>query len=333
MIKIIVDDSNKGQRLNKFCKRILVTAPDSFIYKMLRKKNIKLNGKKAAGDEIVNAGDEVDFFLSDATFKSFSEAEIDDKKVYLANSTAVEHNKITLDKNAIVYEDENILVCHKNRGELSQKADPKDISINERIVSYLTAKASTKKSEEPSAVFVPGVCNRLDRNTEGLVIAGKTPFAQAEISRILKDHSLEKYYLALVVGRFDQTRNFRLYMSKDEKNNKVSVSETEKEGYAFTETVVSPLRCGSRFSLLKIRLMTGKTHQIRAALSHLGHPIAGDPKYGDFKVNADLAKKGIKSQLLMAYELRFPADYDKLPNLAGVSINDTKPSWYDFELN
>ena len=305
-----VDENNKSQRLNKYCARILPQAPQSFIYKMLRKKNITLNGGKASGNEIVDVGDEVKFFLSDETFDSF---------VAISSHLSPE----PIEKNRIVFENNDIIVCLKKEGELSQKVNKDDISINERIVEYL--KKAMKDSNAVS--FTPGVCNRLDRNTEGLIIAGKNPHAQAVISRMLSDHSLGKYYLAVVKGRFDEKNcpsgglKLKLWFSKDKDNNKVSVSETRKEGFVLTESVVYPVKAGDKFSMVKVKLLTGKSHQIRAHLAHIGFPIAGDYKYGEANTNAYVKKKyGVKSQLLLAHELRFPKGFTELPGLDGRSI-------------
>lgn len=314
MKSFIIDDKNQGQRLNKYCARLLPAAGQSFIYKMLRKKNITLNGKKADGSEIVKAGDEVKFFLSDETFSAFAASD-SVKKVQNEPGRVM-----PIGSNRIVYEDENIIVCYKASGELSQKARPEDVSINERIAAYL---AETKAI---SGNFTFGLANRLDRNTDGLVIGGKNPFAQAQITELFRNHSIEKYYLAAVYGGIkEKEKHLKLYLSKNETENKVSISSEKQKDSVLTETVVYNEFKGKRNSLLKIRLLTGKSHQIRACLAYIGCPVVGDPKYGNPEENAFAGRKyGIRSQLLTAYELRFPKDFTTLPGLAGKSIK-TEP--------
>ena len=312
MKSFTVDAENMGQRLNKYCLRILTGASQSFVYKMLRKKNITLNGKKAAGNELLSEGDEVKFFLSDDTFAKFSEETGDNAVQKSGESRTIR----PIEDERVIFEDENIIVCHKNIGELSQKVKDSDISVNERIAAFLEEKKMLWKG------FRFGIANRLDRNTDGLVIGGKNPHAQAVIAKMFKTHSIEKYYLAAVKGKVGFDRKFlRLWLSKDEKNNKVSIYDSERQDCVLTETEAINIKAGKYYSLLKIKLLTGKSHQIRACLAYTGHPVAGDPKYGDADLNAYLRRKyGIRNQLLTAYELKFPEENCELPGLAGKSI-------------
>jgi len=312
MKSFIVDNLNSGQRLNKYCGRVLVKAPQSFVYKMLRKKNITLNGKKADGSETLKAGDEIKFFLSDETFDKFAGEGIE-------QDTTATSNIPPLTKSEIIFEDDNILVVRKKAGELSQKVKPTDVSVNERIVAYL----SQDKGQE-TVKFTPGICNRLDRNTEGLVIAGKNLRAQSVISKMLKERTLDKFYIATVMGRFDKKQDVTLYLTKDEATNTVKISREKSEGAVVTHSIFYPLHATDSFSIVKVKLETGKSHQIRAQLAFLGHPIVGDFKYGNSKVNEQIrAKYGIRSQMLLAHELRFPKDFTELEGLAGKSIRTT----------
>lgn len=303
MKQFTVNNENAGQRLNKYCGRILAGAPQSFIYRMLRKKNITLNGKKADGSELLASGDEIRFFLSDETFEKFS------GNTGTRNLPSVHIPPLTAEE--IVYEDGNILVCYKPEGELSQKAKPGDISFNERIVSYLeTQKKSGAEPEEANGAgvkFVPGICNRLDRNTRGLITAGKNLQAQRFLCELFRQRNIDKYYIAVVGGSFSGRVDSKLYIRKDEKQNISDISPEEREGYSAVHSVFYGLAGNGRYSVVKIKLKTGKSHQIRAQLAYLGTPIVGDAKYGDKTVNGIAASKyGIRTQMLLAYELVFP---------------------------
>lgn len=284
-----IGNNEKGQRLDKYLKKLLSQAPGSFIYKMLRKKNITLNGKKADGSEKLNLGDTVTLFLSEETLEKFSK------------TPSVTYPRISLN---IIYEDEDILVINKPAGMLSQKGKYSDVSANEYIIGYLLGKQELK--EEDLKTFRPSVCNRLDRNTSGLLIAGKSLKGLQELSRQLQDRSARKYYLCLVKGKISEARTLEGWLSKEETQNRVTVSETEIPGSRYIRTACKPVEtftAGQQgdFTLLSVRLITGRSHQIRAHLAALGYPVLGDHKYGDKIINAwGYRELGIQSQLLHA---------------------------------
>ncbi len=289
-----------GQRMDKYLRKMLSAASDGFIYKMLRKKNIVLNGKKASGSEILKEGDEVRLYLSDETFAKFaSGAAASGISVPDASETA----SAGID---IVYEDDDILIINKPAGLLSQKAKPDDDSANDRVIAYLLD--SGQITREELLTFHPSVCNRLDRNTSGLLIAGKTVRGLQETAELLRGRDLKKYYHALVAGRVEEEQRLSGFLVKDEATNTVSINECKPEnGGDPIETAWSPLAYYGNATLLEIDLITGKSHQIRAHLASIGHPILGDPKYGDENLNKALAKAtGIRSQLLCACRMEFP---------------------------
>ena len=188
MIVTRVSTNESGQRFDKYLKKLLKNAPDSFIYKMLRKKNIVLNGRKADGREKLCLGDEVRFFIANETFEKFS-TKTDAGNVSPSQYTRAYQELADLH---ILYEDDNILIVDKPSGVLSQKSAPDAVSVNEWLTGYLLSQH--KVTADSLATFKPSVCNRLDRNTSGMVVCGKTLAGSQYLSRIIKDKSLEKYY-------------------------------------------------------------------------------------------------------------------------------------------
>lgn len=347
-----VQHNEAGQRLDKLLMKILNKAPKSFIYKMLRKKNITLNGKKADGSEKLTVQDEIKLFLSDDTIELFSEP---------VETTTVDA------KLDVLYEDSNILIVNKPLGVLSQKADKEDISMVEYIISYLL---STKQiTKEQLASFKPAICNRLDRNTGGILIAGKSLLGLQGMAKILKDRSLNKYYLCIVKGRVEEKKRIEGYLSKDEEKNQVKIYPQQVDGSEYICTEYEPLayskgalkdkdtlheealqrnfrkkaffaaeaeNCdvpghnnlqntmvpedeepSGSYTLLQVKLVTGRSHQIRAHLASIGHPIIGDFKYGNQKTNHYFKKKyGLTNQLLHSYRMVFPKIEGELANLS-----------------
>jgi 23S rRNA pseudouridine955/2504/2580 synthase len=275
---------------------------------MLRKKNIVLNGKKSDGKEILSIGDEVKLFLADETFEKFSGKASNNSDNELLQYTKA-YKKLSVLH--IIYEDDNILIVNKPSGVLSQKAKPEDISVNEWLIGYmLTNNIITK---DTLATFKPSICNRLDRNTSGMVACGKTLAGSQYLSSIIKDKSLEKYYYCLVAGEVDIDKRISGYLYKDEAKNKVTIYQNEndipasiKDKAEFIDTAFKTVKVVNLMTLLEVQLFTGKTHQIRAHLSSIGHPIIGDTKYGNEKINKEYSKQGVKYQLLHAHKLVFP---------------------------
>ena len=304
MKSFLVSQNEAGQRLDKLLTKYMDTAPKSFFYKMLRKKNITLNGKKAEGSEKLAEGDEIRLFLSDETIAGFQSEKRRGALDISEGKATVKQTVPMLKSQEIVYEGKHLLIVNKPAGELSQKAKKEDISINERIVEYLKATQDIGKDS-----FTPGVCNRLDRNTTGLLIAGKSLAGLQEAAVLLRQRTLHKYYLCIVGGKADKPKHLKGYLKKEESTNTVTVvseEELKKKGldakaYDKIETKLIPLVTNGAETLLAIQLITGKTHQIRAHLASIGLPFLGDTKYGNGKHTLHL-----KYQLLHAYMLQFP---------------------------
>ena len=309
MKEIQISVHEADQRLDKLLAKYLKLAPKSFIYKMLRKKNIVLNGKKASGNEKLKAGDQIRLYLSDDTIQKFSEEP--GRRVRIAGSAQTKLPPLD-----IIYEDKDILLVNKPVGVLSQKADAQDISINEQIINYLIQSGSY--TEEQQRFFTPSVCNRLDRNTSGLLAAGKTLSGLQFLSRLFRERTLRKYYLCQVKGK-PKDQHVKGYLTKDHKTNTVTVArEKPSKDASVIETSYRCLASGERGTLLEVHLITGKPHQIRAHLASLDSPIAGDYKYGDAAYNDYFKRKyGLKSQFLHAYRLEMPEIVDKYSYLSG----------------
>lgn len=316
MREMIVKPNEAGQRLDKFLSKYMPLAPKSFFYKMMRKKNITLNGKKAAGQERLSEGDRVKFFLSDETVEKFREKE----------SSIYRHIVPATDLD-ILYEDKHIIFINKPAGMLSQKASKSDVSLVEYLISYMLERGQI--SEEELHTFHPSVCNRLDRNTSGIVAAGKTLAALQELSAMFRERRLKKYYLCLVAGEILTDGHISGFLTKDLQANRVSFSEKRTDGASPIETEYRPLCVGKDVTLLEVHLITGKTHQIRAHMASQGHPIIGDYKYGDRKINDRYrAEYGLSSQLLHSVRLCIPKSSGTLEALSGKMITAPLPNLF-----
>lgn len=375
MRELTINKNEAGQRLDKFLGKYMDQAPKSFFYKMLRKKNITLNGKKAAGNEMLTQGDVVKLFLADDTIDKFSSApefskiaaaghngltarggNVKDQKARTisANSAESAASKISADstnsaqtlqqfgKNGksgkpfhseighslrILYEDEQTLFLNKPVGMLSQKAAPQDVSVVEHLIAYLLE--SGQITTEELRTFHPAVCNRLDRNTSGIIAAGKTLAALQQLSEMFRDRSMKKYYLALVKGTVKGNQRISGFLKKDSRTNQVQILKDEIPGASAIETEYRVMKQANGVTLLEVHLITGKTHQIRAHLASIGHPIIGDYKYGNRTINEQFKKEyHLSSQLLHAWRLCVPSCEGELNALSGKEIQAPLPKLF-----
>ncbi len=315
MKELIISDREANQRLDKFLGKYMDKAPAGFFYKMMRKKNIVLNGKKVSGKEKLQPGDEIKLFLSDETIDKFTGLE------------RTVRAPVWNQKLEVIYEDEHVLLVNKPVGMLSQKAKPGDVSLVEAVTDYLVQTGSL--TQEELRIFRPGICNRLDRNTSGIVTAGKSLAGLQALSRGFKERSFGKYYRCLVKGEIPEKKLVSGYLTKDGRKNQVTIRKSPVEGAVWIETEYRPVRKADGYTLLEIHLITGKPHQIRAHLASEGYPIIGDYKYGNKKIN-DLFRRdyGLTSQLLHAYRLEFPQMESTLRALSGKVFYAEEPELF-----
>lgn len=292
MKEIKISKNEEGQRLDRFLKKYLNKANQSFIHKMIRKKNIKLNGLKAEPDIVLKIDDTVQLYLADDTIDKFRE-----KKT-------LKQTDIHFDT---VYEDDNILVVNKPIG-LSSQPDKTGIrNLVDEIKVYLDA-----KEENISFTFKPAVCNRLDKNTSGLVIAAKNYDALKQTNKAIRERKIRKYYMAKVHGTIKDNLELKDYLIKNDNKNMVEIINEYKENSKSVITYAHPLKTEGRYTWLEVEIETGRAHQIRAHLASIGHPVAGDKKYGK--------KDNDKYQVLHAYKLLLDGYEDSLSYLNGMEI-------------
>lgn len=287
MFEVIIDKKNENQRVDKFVRKVLKNAPLSFIYKLFRKKDVKVNDKKIDIDYKLKENDVLKIYVSVQQLDDFK------NKVNL---------KIVEFCHEIIYEDENILIINKPSGLLvhGDNKNKKETLTND-VLNYLYSKGEY----DNDCLFTPAPAHRLDRNTSGIIIFGKNSAVLHDLMELLQDKSkIEKEYIALVVGNINKEGVIDAPLLKIEKLNKVVVSNDIGSKKAITKYY--PYKNLKDYTLLKVNLLTGRTHQIRVHLSYINHPIVGDKKYGDIKVNKIFEEKyGLDSQFLHAYSIKF----------------------------
>lgn len=366
MYQTILTEKEAGQRLDKYLHRILPNAGSGFLYKMLRKKNITLNDKKADGSEKTAAGDCVKIFFAQETLAKFmgrvavspegrkDAADLADG-IALTGGTALTDWDAALQSYqaafrklagvSVIYENDHVLIADKPAGVLSQKAEKTDLSLNEWLIGYLLQ--SGFLTADDLRIFKPSVCNRLDRNTSGIVLCAKSLQGAQLLGDLLKERTLHKYYQTYVKGQITQEQSIEGILWKDGRTNRVTVCQranTQEKSAddinakqvlsskqaSYIKTAYRPLRTGWDKTLLEVELITGKSHQIRAHLAGIGHPLLGDHKYGDRAWNETYREKcGVQSQLLHAYKVVFPPLDAPFADLSGRTFLCSLPEIFE----
>jgi len=287
MREIVITENDSGQRLDKFLTKRFKNMPISLMYKYIRTKYIKLNGKRCTISDRLNKGDVLTLYIKE----EFYEESYDQYDFMKA--------PVKLD---ILYEDSNIMLLNKKPGLLVHPDDTYHFdSLIARVQHYLYDKGEYDPKKENS--FAPSLVNRIDRNTGGIVIAAKNAESLRIMNQKLKDREIEKYYLCIAIGKMEQKEALLVaYLEKNEKKNRVYIYKKPNEQTKTIKTKYRVLAEKDQFSLLEVELLTGRTHQIRAHLSFIGHPLLGDGKYGKNEINR---KMGYKYQALYSYKLHF----------------------------
>ncbi len=286
MKELIINKNDSGQRVDKFIQKAVPRLPKSLLYKYLRLKRIKLNGKKCDISTKLSEGDIMNLYINDEFLDEKPETE------FLSVSSSI----------SVVYEDENIILIDKKNGLVVHEDDEKttDTLIN-RLKHYLYEKGEYNPEKENS--FTPALCNRLDRNTGGIVIAAKNAESLRILNQKIKDRELEKKYLCITVGYPPKDEDtITAYLEKNSDTNTVTVSSRKTENSKTIITKYKVLKKKNNLALVEVELLTGRTHQIRAHMAYIGCPLLGDGKYGINRINKEYK---IKTQALYSYKLIF----------------------------
>ncbi len=296
MKEFVINRNDAGQRLDKFLTKAVKGLPQSLMYKYIRTKKIKVNRQRTVQNYFLCEGDVIQLFIRDEFFDSPE-----------GDNGALSRITPKLD---IVYEDENIMLLNKRPGVLvHEDSEAKENTLIMHIKAYLLSKGEYDPDAENS--FAPALCNRIDRNTGGIVIAAKNAEALRVMNEKIRNNKIRKFYLCLVHGvPKKKSDTMRAYLRKDSANNTVTVRDEKFSGSKEIITAYDLQRTVGKDSLLEVELITGRTHQIRAHMAHIGHPLLGDGKYG---INREEKQRGYKYQALYAYKLKFlPDDGDDL---------------------
>lgn len=310
MREIIIKANDSNQRLDKFLSKKFKTMPKNLMYKYIRTKYIKLNKKRTSPETILNEGDVLTLYINDEFFNE---------------TKSYEFMKASKDIN-IIYEDENIILIDKKVGVICHQDKNYDSdTLNLRLLRYLFEKGEYNPEKENS--FIPALCNRIDRNTGGIVIGAKNSESLRIINQKIKNKEIRKFYLCIVIGKPKKIEaTLKDYLVKNEKTNKVTILKKESDNSKEIITKYKVLSTNKNLSLCEVELLTGRTHQIRAHMSSISHPLLGDDKYGNKVINE---KYNLHRQALYSYKLYFDFKTDaKILNYLNKKEFSVKSVWF-----
>ncbi len=294
MRQFVAKNNENDMRLSRFVISVTSNLPQSLLYKSFRNKRIKVNGKKAAAEYRIVAGDVIELYINDEFFPAAEKAK-PKKRTFVLK---------------IIYEDDNIAAVYKPAHMLCHSDRTGDANLVDLFTDYLIDKGEYDPNTENT--FSPTLCNRIDRGTQGIVLAAKNYAALRDLNTIIRDNLLQKHYLCITIGA-PKSGVHTAFLKHGEQNNKVHIVKSEKEGYKNIITGVEVVTQKAKYSLCSVHLITGRTHQIRAHLAFLNTPILGDIKYGDKKINAAVK---YKTQALCAFKVIFNDNIDDANSLS-----------------
>lgn len=303
-MRIEIGPNEAGQRLDKFLRKLLKDVPLSAIFKALRKKDIRVNGKKQSEKYFLEEGDivEIKYIQSKREDKREKFIKVDPKGI------------------KIVFEDDNMLIIEKWPGVLvhSDSNESEEPTLTDYVLSYLNDKGDYVPENE--LTFTPAACNRLDRNTSGIIIFGKSFEGLKCINEAIREDEVRKYYYTLTKGKIKDGL-YEAYILKNPETNVSKIYDTEVPNSKKIAMEIATVETNGAYSLIDVNLITGRSHQIRAHLAHLGNPIIGDNKYGDKRLNSFFENKyGLNYQYLYAYKLNFRSINGKLNYLKNKTV-------------
>jgi 23S rRNA pseudouridine955/2504/2580 synthase len=305
MKEMKITQNEAQQRLDRFLRKYLPDYKLGDIYKLFRNKKIKVNSKREKENYMLQLGDVIQLYIP-------------------VTEPALQEGAATPAKPVeVVYEDGNLLLVNKPFGVLTHPDQPGD---RDTLIHRALYHLSQEEGYVPSPTFTPAACNRLDRNTGGIVIVAKNYSALKTVNKLIRQRSLRKLYLCVVKGVIGEAGEVKNFLLKDQEQNKVEILEQQEDGAKGVHTRYKPLATDGAYSLMEVELITGRSHQIRSHFASMGHPLVGDAKYGDHKTNQFFFDTfRLKHQFLYAYRLVFKESEEGLDYLKGKSFQSKLP--------